>query len=352
MKHTTWKRLLALTLGLALAASLAACDEPVEEPTPEEPKRIEEGTKTPEPSAGMSADALASLAELRSYLGTTEQFAAAYLGRRGAEDTDSLTEWLRNNDPALVSVFPFLLEIPEEGILGTSGDLYAIVPRDENASLAVDRMKWETVGNGLAPSVTEVAYRSESGEPVLVFVNYESAPEESDTQINIVGADGTVVTWFPLMNFDTMYIVLPTGADGLPLALDFSFWGQPGEAIGAWLPPTDTGLADTTWQTADDWILELRSGGAAAPYAGEALLYCRVADDGDAVLLYTGGWAVESDSLRLDLTGMDGIDEFGLYPVLIAPSGEELYIQQGWDGALPPFFADGVTSMDMTYCYG
>lgn len=122
--------------------------------------------------------------------------------------------------------------------------------------------------------------------------------------------------------------------------------------IGEWLPPTDTGLADTTWATEDDWILELKSGGADASYAGEALLYCRTMDDGDAVLLYTGGWSVENDSLRLDLTAADGSESRGAYPVLISPSGEGLRVEQGADGVHPPFFADGVTSLDMTYCYG
>lgn len=127
--------------------------------------------------------------------------------------------------------------------------------------------------------------------------------------------------------------------------------GHPTDGIGAWLPPTDTGLAGTVWETEDDWLLRLEIGGADAPYAGEAVLSCRTADGGDAAVCYTGSWGVEDDCLRLDLKDADGADRYGLYPVLISPSGEELNLQQGSDGAVPPFFAEGVTSMDLRYCY-
>ena len=43
---------------------------------------------------------------------------------------------------------PFLLEIPNNCILGAGyGDLYCIVPRDENTSLAVNHVTWESLGN-------------------------------------------------------------------------------------------------------------------------------------------------------------------------------------------------------------
>ena len=133
-------------------------------------------------------------------------------------------------------------------------------------------------------------------------------------------------------------------------AADADAQSHPTDGIGAWLPPTDTGLAGTVWETEDDWVLELK-GGADEPYAGEAVLSCRTADDGDMTVCYAGSWGVEDDCLRLDLKDADGTDRCGLYPVLISPSGEELNLRQSADGTVPPFFADGVTSVDLNYCY-
>ena len=117
--------------------------------------------------------------------------AVACLGQREPNDTLPLTDWLLENSGGLVSELPFLLEIPAERILGgESGKLYCIVPRDENTSLAVNHVTWESQGNGVWPVADEVLYREEYAQPVLVFVNYEEWPDEPDTEINLVTNNG------------------------------------------------------------------------------------------------------------------------------------------------------------------
>ena len=74
--------------------------------------------------------------------------AVAYLGYRKQGDSTPLSGWLVENCAGLVEAMPFLLHIPAERILGAGwGDLFCIVPQDENTSLAVNHVIWESLGN-------------------------------------------------------------------------------------------------------------------------------------------------------------------------------------------------------------
>ena len=100
--------------------------------------------------------------------------AVAYLGYREQGDSTPLSGWLVENCAGLVEAMPFLLNTPAEHILGPGhGDLFCIVPRDENTSLAVNHVTWESLGNGVWSVPGEVLYREECAQPVLIFVNYE-----------------------------------------------------------------------------------------------------------------------------------------------------------------------------------
>lgn len=50
-----------------------------------------------------------------------------------------------------------------------------------------------------------------------------------------------------------------------------------------------------------------------------------------------GLWWMKGDSLYLDAYNPKGEMVGGLFPVLISPSGEQLYITQSDDGSCPPF---------------
>lgn len=298
--------------------------------------------------------------------------AAAYLGYREAEDTTSLTQWMKNNAPELVKEMPFILTIPPERILGSDhGNLYCIVPGDDRTTLSVNHVTWKSTGNGVWPESDKVLYRDEYAEPVLVFVGYEEFYDEPDIEIvaSDSGGAGGIVTWNPIWNpEDGGYMIIPTGEDYEPLVLDFTKfgngmdledWNDPDNLEPAgddwWVPPTDVGLADTGW-VCDGWYLNLLGGDENPDYAGTAELYCQFEDGQEYQLLYYGVWKMVDDCLQLIVStgvGNTPSDGSGVFPVLIDPSGEYLYIQQDRDnGMCPPFFEDGVTSTVLTRSYG
>ena len=208
-------------------------------------------------------------------------------------------------------------------------------------------------------------------EPVLVFVGYEEFYDEPDIEIvaSDSGGAGGIVTWNPIWNPENGgYMILPTGEDYEPLVLDFTKfgngmdledWNDPDNLEPAgddwWVPPTEAGLADTGW-VCDGWYLNLLGGDENPDYAGTAELYCQLEDGQENQLHYYGHAKMMDDCLQLIVStgvGNTPSDGSGIFPVLIDPSGEYLYIQQDRDnGMCPPFFEDGVTSTVLTRSYG
>ena len=250
----------------------------------------------------------------------------------------------------MTSELPFLLEIPSERVLGAGyGKLFCIVPRDENTSLAVNHVTWQMMGNGLHPVADEVLYREEYAEPVLVFVD----PEEPDKEVNLVTNDGVVLYWYPQEDgYGNLF--LPTDEAGEPMLYDFAIYGyttgldypEGWEPSGDdwWLPPTELGLADTSW-LCDSWVLELRGGDAGPGYAGTADLY--YAPAGYIKQDYLGVWRMEDDCLYLKLSADSGDEIDASFPILISPSGEDLYFQRSRTGAGIPFLPDGTDSVGL-----
>ena len=242
------KAALSGLLALALLAGLSACgrkapapehspaavlqpghrlgeqDSPPPEETPEAAE-TPEAVQSPQP---YTPEAQAALELLQTCMENGPQlvFAGAYLGCREGGDTRSLSAWIQDSVPALVSEMPFLLEIPESCVLGGgSGDLYCIVPRGGGSSLAINRLNWKKLGNGIQPEVGEVLYRSENAVPLLVFVNCAEAPEEPDVEIDAVCGEAAL-TWYPCPDPSGGGLLVPQDVDGAPLILDFSFFGD------------------------------------------------------------------------------------------------------------------------------
>lgn len=293
--------------------------------------------------------------------------AAACLGYREADDPTPLTDWLWVNSPGLMEEMPFILTIPEDRILGAGyGDLYCIVPRDDNTTLAVDHVKWESTGKGVWPKADEVLYRDEYAQPVLVFVGYEEFYDEPDVGIQAIAGNGAQVEWYPYVDVESGNMPIPTGVNYSPLILDFThfgdisgldYWGDSGEWEFAgddwWLPPTDEGLANSQWSCGEDWYMELGRGNCDPDYTGVADLYYRFEDGQEYQLFYSGVWRMEGDCLRLELSAGVGTSASGSFPVLIDPSGDYLQIQKSRDGyTCPPFFDDDMTFMELTRIYG
>ena len=248
--------------------------------------------------------------------------AAAYLGYREKGDTSKLSDWMLENCLDLTAEMPVMLTIPSERVLGPGyGKLFCVIPRGENTSLAVNHITWQSQGNGLHPVADEVLYREEYTQPVLLFVN----PEEPDMEVNLVADDGTVVNWYPQ---EDLYgdLILPASEEGRLLLFDFSIYtntiaidhpeGWEPSGDDWWWPPTDLGLADTSWDC-DEWTLELHYGDCDPDYAGLANLYECYDDRMD--LRFFGVWLMEDDCLRLDMSAGVGSSLSGSFPVLISP---------------------------------
>ena len=362
MKQTPMRRICAAILCHILLFGLAGCgkankakpndggDPPV--------KASVDALKQGQPAADSeeTVDGAESLARVRGDLEYDGRLtgAVAYLGQREPNDRSSMTDWLLENSGDLVSELPFLLEIPAERVLGgESGKLYCIVPRDESTSLAVNHVTWESQGNGVWPVADEVLYREEYAQPVLVFVNYEEWPDEPDTEVNLVTNNGVAAIWYPQEDgYGNLF--LPTDEAGEPLLYDFAIYGyttgldypEGWEPSGDdwWWPPTELGLADTSW-LCDSWVLELRGGDASPGYAGTADLY--YAPAGYIEQDYLGVWRMEDDCLYLKLSADSGDEIDASFPILISPSGEDLYFQRSRTGAGIPFLPDGMDSVGL-----
>jgi len=106
-----------------------------------------------------------NMAEVPDYI-----FAVAYISSAagGPDDFElPIQEWVSEAAPELCAQYPFVRNIPRERVVGSGGSLFCVVPRDPNASVAVNRIQWNEKTGGY--DNVEVLYRSESGEPILVF---------------------------------------------------------------------------------------------------------------------------------------------------------------------------------------
>ena len=379
MKKLISHRIFPIFLCMMMALSLSACGEKSGKPIYDETggtgeklsgskikpdgtsETIFEGGRE-ETEAADPEKAKESLEMLQTSMEYSQQTAgaAAYLGFREQGDSMPLTEWIQSNCSGLAEEMPFILNIPDERILGEGcGDLYCIVPRDENTSLSVNRVKWKTVDYGVWPVAEEVLYREEYAQPVLVFVNFEQWRDEPDIEVILVTNDGVEVKWCPQID-EYGTLVIPTGQYYVPVLMDFTAFGDM-TGLGYpdswelpedsnWLPPTDQGLADTTW-TCEHWLLELRRGNGDLGYSGTANLYYR--ENGEQYdIVYSGMWRMEKDCLRMELSDGDNYIE-GNFPVQINPSGEHLYIERDREtDVCPPFFGENMVSMELVLSYG
>ena len=171
----------------------------------------------------MSEEAKASLTTLCQEMdGTTYLFAVAYLGYVG-EPTEHPAEWIQNICPQIMKDFPFIKEVSEEQIVGSIGDLYCIVPRDAQASVAINQLINEEDATGGAKEAGDILYRSEAGAPILLFCNEYRYWDRADVEITVVGTDGEQAVWQPMLD-EEEYVVLPQNDDGEFLAMDFTYY--------------------------------------------------------------------------------------------------------------------------------
>ena len=376
MKRLTLHRLASALLCLMLALSLTACGgkkkpapaagnsgvkETISDSRTDQTDQADP-VKPSEPEAEVDQELVE---ECLDKLGFDLEYggypgAADYLGYWEKGDTSKLSDWMLENCLDLTAEMPVMLTIPSERVLGPGyGKLFCVIPRGENTSLAVNHITWQARGNGLHPEVDEVLYREECAQPVLVFVD----PGEPDIEISLVTNEGAALTWTPQIDENEIPIV-PIGDDGEALLMDFAIFGcttgldyggdwDDGEPTGDdwWLPPTNEGLQNTHW-VCGAWAIEFLADDSEPGYAGSACVYFQPQEYQEYELVRAGVWRMEDDCVRLKLTApvIDGNVD-AAFPILIAPSGEEMHFQRARTGEGMPFLPDGLDSIDLTLRY-
>ena len=251
------KRIFAALLSgiLLLTAGCAASSEAPDTTTV--PSTVSQMEDTP-PAEVMSADA--SLTSLRQAMVETPQlFAVAYFGfhptQNGSLPVDPFAV-MRDNAPTLCEDLPFLLDIPEDRIVGESGDLFCIVPLDENATVAVSKGYWDEENQQYI--YDDILYSSDAGDPLLLLCNSDGWGP--DTEVYISGPSGEVF-WYPQED-DNRCVMPLRNDDWETLFFDFSPYREMlaaehrhMEAFG-WVKPTEDFLTGTTWR----WFGFLKDG--------------------------------------------------------------------------------------------
>ena len=336
--------------------------------------------------SGFSREAEASLEWLRDRIDfPMTMFGAAYLGYVGGLFDEGFETgfpaWLQETNEAMLLEYPFIAEIDEEHIIGGAGHLYCIVPVDENATVAINRVRWNEATQ--TDEATEVLYRSESGEPVLLFANLDGAAYEADTQVFITDSNGNTCNWYP--SLDAMRYLAPcTSEDGDYLSFDFTeyAWYNAPPEFASWLSDGWTGMTALglagSQRDGMGWITEntVEETGRYAYFSlrfyledetgGTVDLEWTYENSDDIEEMWSGFWTIQTIpdgpsyvTLSLSLVGGNsyGVTDgpmylYETYPLLISPSGTELLVGAGESGICLPFMSQSTTACVLTQAAG
>ena len=243
-----------------------------------------------------------------------ERFAVAYIGDIDGDLSDlaiPLRDWINDTAPELCAKYPFVRNIPRERVVGSGGSLFCVVPRDPNASVAVNRIQWNEKTGGY--DNVEVLYRSESGEPILVFACADMGESiDPDTEVIVTNSGEEPLKWYPYYGI----VALPySSEDGRELGYDFTVYtgndsmdgGDVGDD-GMWTAPTAEQLAAHVWTWQGDLAeqpamatMSLTQGSGAEP--GQiTFTWWYTKDYGDPQEIYEGSWSLTDGGEHIDLT--------------------------------------------------
>lgn len=410
MKHSIRLKSSALLLALTMVLSLCSCGVNPQtlrdvlkrtqvgnnrNESPEPPPLETSGEKTPDTEAESAhispaapgrnsgtEEGQQSLQQLRDRLDCPGiLFGVAYLGYVGGLFEEGFEtgfpQWLWETNEAMLRVYPFIGKINANHIAGGAGHLYCIVPMDENATVAINRVVWNEKTR--AEEVIQVLYRSEVGEPVLLFANLDDIPSRADTQVIITDNEGNICQWYPTLD-DQGCVVPCITEEGGYASTDFTEYGWQGtpSALAPWLADgfggmTAAGLAG--WEEDDMSCWLIRAPVGASGRSGKFLLVFYPGDEtGGTANLYweyegaasvegvwSGFWSIETVldgpsyvTITLFHIGGDGgsadgatyIDE--TYPCLMSLSGLKLVIGAGNNGNCLPFMEESTTVCILT----
>ena len=255
--------LVAALLALAMTLSLTACqveipgvgtinindgNTPAGGNVPDRGDTDGDGMDGGEP--GAYDDSLDLLRQKLDERQQDERFAVAYIGDINGSLSDlaiPLRDWINDTAPGLCAQYTFVRNIPQERVVGDSGSLFCVVPRDPNATVAVNRVRWNEAKGGY--ETLEVLYRSESGEPILLFVSNDLGTVPTDTtELLLTDSHPDTLSWYPIPGI----VALPYDYENdRKLAYDFTFYSQEGnDGFGSdigWTCPTGSQLTQEIW---------------------------------------------------------------------------------------------------------
>ena len=276
-----------------------------------------------------------------------ERFAVAYIGDIDGKLSDlavPLRDWINDTAPGLCAQYTFVRNIPQERVVGDSGSLFCVVPRDPNATVAVNRARWNEAKGGY--ETLEVLYRSESGDPILLFISNDLGTVPTDTtELLLTDSHPDTLSWYPIPGI----VALPYDYENdRKLAYDFTFYSQEGnDGFGSdigWTCPTGSQLTQEIWA----W-----QGNTDKPALATLELHANSSQEGDwGTATFT--WWYESDFVTPEevYTGDWGLTGNGEYSGVImldltrtggkryTPGETERIIHDGFIVQVPMAFED------------
>ena len=247
------RSLAAMLLALAMALPLTACQ--VEIPGMGT-ININDGAsdgdtaKTNGDEPGAHDDSLDLLRQLLDERQQDERLAVAYIGDINGSLSDlaiPLRDWINDTAPGLCAQYTFVRNIPQERVVGDSGSLFCVVPCDPDATVAVNRARWNEAKGGY--ETLDVLYRSESGDPILLFVSNDLGTVPTDTtELLLTDSHPDTLSWYPIPGI----VALPYDSENeRRLAYDFTFYSQEGnDGFGSdigWTCPSGSQLTQEIW---------------------------------------------------------------------------------------------------------
>lgn len=319
-----------------------------------------------------SADAGVSIDVLREEINQYDSiFGIAYIGYFDHADETGIgfPQWFSSASSPLAAVYPFVTEIDKQHTIGTQGHLYCVIAGDYDFSIEVS-----SIDSG------DVLYRSENGDPILLFCSQNGDAQIADTAVSITAKDGKEYRWEAALD-EWSYPQSLFGDEYELLSLDFSQISDTGFDLEGWLSegwlgPTAVGLAGddvtggtdwwiSTWDSSVSYCMSFYPNSGDS-YDGEVVLSCYYAGDTAIQAEWQGWWRIDTEMeqpsrLYLDLMLMDGSDmqsfEYASvvsesYVTLIPQSGNYLLLFA--DGITPalPIFPDGVPAVELTLGVG
>ena len=345
--------LVAALLALAMTLSLTACQ--VEIPGMGT-INISDGTTTGGTDGGNTGSDIGgepgayddSLDLLRQELDDRQQderFAVAYIGDMDGKLSDlavPLRDWINDTAPELCAQYTFIRNIPQERVVDDSGSLFCVVPHDPNATVAVNRVRWNEAKGDY--ETVEVLYRSESGDPILLFVSNDLGSVPTDTtELLLTDSHSDTLSWHPIPGM----VALPYDYENdRKLAYDFTNCG--GSIVGGgeigWTCPSGSQLTQEVWAWHGNTdkpalaTLELRANnGQEDDWGSATFTWWYESDFVRPEEVYEGEWGLTANGeysgvIMLDLTRTGG--------KRYKPGETERIIHDGFIVQVPMGFAD------------